>query len=521
MQPVSDNCNVVRDGACACRDRAHRCAACVLALSVLLVAPSRQIAAQENAVIWSEPTNISNTLTLSTHPAVVSDSLGYVHVFWSEEVGGPVGDRGDMIGTGNTILYTRWDGTSWSEPVDVLFVPNEAIAEFVAVDVGPDSRLHVVWTGQSNFYYAQAPSWEADSARAWSQPMAVAADSARTQWESDVAADSTGAVHIVYATQGDLAGIYHIRSRDGGVSWDTAQRVSEPLGLLETAYANVRTIVDDADRIHIVYQTTQAQGFGQAVYYVRSDDGGVSWSQPEQLGYRDPGDFDASYPYLLDAGNGQLHLVYLDGPNVGRSYRISHDGGETWSEPQDIISEMEGVNGFIIPLVDGAGQLHLVVNMRTRATQVVGIYYTRFLGNDWAPVRPVDTSSVAAPSAHYTAAAVRLGNELHVVYDDIGRGDIWHVQGIITAVEPDPTVVPETPMPAQTEEASRTPATDALTLTTTPRPEVGATEGSPSELPTENSSAESPVAVLAPVAAVVVLVLAAVFVMIRRRRLGP
>lgn len=409
------------------------------------------VTAQSQGIIWSRPLNLSNSPPLSTHPAIVTDDYGYVHVFWSEEVGGRARQPGDLGGEGNSILYTRWDGTSWSQPTDILLVPGEGIAEFVAVDIDAEHMLHAVWTGQSNFYYSNAPSWQADSAHAWRKPIVIATGSARSRSESDILVDDSGTLHIVYATRGNEPGIYHTRSSDGGETWGLAGRLSEPLHSLEEGFSGARIIADGAGRLHAVWQTSQDEGYGQAVYYARSTDGGESWNAPAQLAYRGPNDTWMDWPYIMAHGESELHLIYVDGTNQGRAHRISMDGGETWSEPYHVIAEMEGINGYVIPLVDGSEQLHMVVNMRSRADQVVGVYYTRWLGDSWAPAMPVDVLSTAAPSAHYAAAAVRLGNEIHIVYNQISVGEIWHVRGLLPDVHPAPAwVLPQsqTPLPA-------------------------------------------------------------------------
>jgi hypothetical protein len=414
----------------------------IVTLSLLRGWAALRATAQSGLVDWSRPINLSNTLQYSAHPAIIADDYGYVHVFWSEEVGGrPMRSEDTVSNTGNTILYRRWDGASWSQTVDVLFVPGEVLAEFPAVDIDAENRLHLVWEGISNLYYSSVPSWQAASVRAWTKPVALANNTAAVAWGSDIAADASDNLHVVYTTRGDDAGIYYIRSTDGGTSWQLPIKLSDPFAPLEDSLSVVKITADDSGNVHAVWQTNQAQGYGQAVYYVRSADSGESWSGPMRLGWRDPEDYEVAWPYLTAIGATELHLIYIDGPgmgSVGRFHRVSKDGGETWSKPYHILTDMVGVNGYVVPIVDGAGQMHLIIDMRTKDTQIVGIYYARWSGNGWSQVEPVDVSSPAAPSAHYTAAAVRRGNEVHVVYTQQTGGEIWHLWGIIPSVSPDP-----------------------------------------------------------------------------------
>jgi hypothetical protein len=396
----------------------------------------------------------------------VDDDHGSVHVFWSEDTSDEPLQPGSPARNGNSILYTRWDGQSWSPVTDILYLAQEPIAEFVAVDVDTEDRLNVVWTGQSAFYFSSALASQAESPRAWSEPIVVAANSARSGWESDIAADAYGNLHIVYATRGAAFGVYHTQSRDGGESWSIATELSEPRDPLEASFSNVKIETDQAGRLHVVWQTNQEEGFGQAIYYARSINGGQSWSVPVQLEYRDPGDTFVQWPYLATVGESELHLVYTNGTIRGRAYRVSLDGGKTWSDPVQVLTELEGINGYVIPLLDDAGGLHMVANMRTRADQVIGIYHSRWAGNEWSPSRPVDVTSPAAPSAHYAAATVRLGNEIHVVYNQIDGGEIWYLHGVIPWVDP----LPISPYPQVQTPTPPSPTPTSATVSPTPLP---------------------------------------------------
>jgi hypothetical protein len=418
--------------------------------------PWRVSGASPGNILWSPPMNISNTPQLSTHPAIVADGHGYVHVFWSEEVGGPPRGSGDLDGHGNTILYMRWDGASWTPPVDILFVPGEPIAEYAAVYVDNENRIHLVWTGLDNFYYSSAASWEAGSAHAWGKPVLIASNNARSRGESSVVVDANGNLHIVYATRGDGAGIYYIRSQDAGATWTFPSRLSQPLSMLELSYSSIKLMVDDAGYLHVVWQTNQQEGYGQAVYYARSINGGGQWSAPWQFGYRDPGDIFVEWPYLTARGDGEIHLIYIDGGTRGRLHRTSRDNGATWSEPRYIVAELEGINGYVFPVVDANSGMHLIANMRTHSDQRIGVYYAEWVENGWSQVVPLDNTSPGAMTAHYTAATVRLGNEIFIVYTQISVGEIWMLRGILQSVE----ALPALEIPQKKEAVLATPAAD-------------------------------------------------------------
>jgi hypothetical protein len=431
----------------------------VFVLAVYLAAHLSGVTAQSGTVSWSLPANLSNSLQSSAYPAVVTDDFGFAHVFWSEDLGGrPLGPN-DPSDSGNAILYTRWDGKGWTKPVDVLYSPDDPVASYPAAIVDKKGNIHLVWTGLTNIYYSQAPASQAESALAWSPPLVIASDSARSNWESSIAVDSEGNLHIAYAARGDEVGIYHVASTDNGATWSQPVRISQPLDVLESSLSGVKLIADGADRLHVVWQANTSEGFGQSANYARSTDGGQTWSSPFQLGYRQTGDFYIGYPSIASVGPEELDVIYVAGANKGRWERISRDGGSTWGEPQHIIPEMEGINGYVIPVVDGAGQKHLIINMRPTTTQAVGIYYSSWDGIQWSPAVRLADSGPMAETAHFAAASVRLGNEIHVVWNQVRGGEIWHMQGTIGNVKPLvvkalPTAKP-TPSPEPTEALTR------------------------------------------------------------------
>ncbi|MHB1295227.1 MAG: exo-alpha-sialidase [Anaerolineae bacterium] len=393
-------------------------------------------------IVWSEPVNVSRSPGSSAYAAVVADSFGTVHAFWSEATSDTGSAANLATDQRNAIMHSQWDGYSWTDPIAVLYVPNDGIAEFLSIEIDGDNILHAVWAGQRQGYYSAVAAQDAGSARAWSVPVVVAESLSRSLWPLDIAVCPAGILHLVYADSSDV--VHATCSYDAGITWEVGRIVSKGMSTPETGVANVRLLADPSGRLHATWQTHDSAGFGQAVYYTRSIDGGVQWSRPYQMAYREPGDRFTEDLTIVVTGADELHAFYLDGSIVGRCHSVSYDGGESWTPCHPIITEMEGKNGFMAPVTGSTGQLYLIIDLRTRSNQRVGIYYSRWLDGLWTPVRAVDNTSIASREAHFTAATVRLGNEIHILYNEMltssnggyYHADIWHVWGEIVGVNP-------------------------------------------------------------------------------------
>ena len=188
--------------------------------------------------------------------------------------------------------------------------------------------------------------------------------------------------------------------------------------------------------------------------HARSVDGGQTWSPAFRLAQREAGSGFLELPSLGFVGDSELHVIYAYPSNMGRQERISLDAGETWGEPHTIYPDLEGIAGFNVQVNDAAGNLHVLSNMRTH-DQVGGLFYWRWLDGNWSPWQLANTETeTTGPGGHFTAATVRLGNEIDALWNtnlSDQAGEVWHVYGIIPGVQgqtPVPLPVSETPHPA-------------------------------------------------------------------------
>lgn len=90
---------------------------------------------------WSTPFNLSVTDTDSIDPSIATDSIGGVHVVWSEQETGGKPD----------VYYTFWKDQIWSTPINVS--ASEAFGSTRPQVIADSSgRAHIVWEEQDDDY---------------------------------------------------------------------------------------------------------------------------------------------------------------------------------------------------------------------------------------------------------------------------------------------------------------------------------------------------------------------------------
>ena len=107
------------------------------------------------------------------------------------------------------------------------------------------------------------------------------------------------------------------------------------------------------------------------------------------------------------------------------------------------------------------------------------MFYSQWLGSNWAPVTQIANGEPPVGAAHYTAAVVNRGNEIHIVWDDLHRGEIGYMRGIVqdlpaTPPQPTPTAATNIALtssvqPTPTPLATVLPATAQIDTTLPPR----------------------------------------------------
>lgn len=199
------------------------------------------------------------------------------------------------------------------------------------------STVHLVWGTSAQLLYRQSN----DEGSIWSEDVPLASDGELHLTDPVVA--SGNHVYVVYlrnryaahdwCCERTLGDIYLRRSTDGGVTWESEQRLTRGGGAFRLSMAATDTRVD------LVWCDFRSGKW--EIFYLRSHDAGKSWD-PERL-LVSAGDNETGRPQIANAGE-TIHVVWMDdrdkhGPCYTMRqcpevyYLRSIDGGETWGKP--------------------------------------------------------------------------------------------------------------------------------------------------------------------------------------------
>jgi hypothetical protein len=318
----------------------------------------------------------ANSTFFRNAPCIVADKQNRLHVAYTEEYyEGPVGYP--------IVHYKRSlnGGDTWGSEATIANLVGLAMHWSLATDL--QDGVYIVYTNQTGGWYDKIDvfiKYSTDAGYTW-QPATQLSTSMATVCGS-VAADTSGRVHVVWMDNG--TGNWQImyrRSTDMGQSWGATQTLTT--GSSSKGLPSISS--DRADIIHVVwYDDRDGQ---DEVYYVRSTDGGQSWSTETRLTYT--GVFYRGGPNITCDLSGNVYVVWTDtvGGQAAIGFNESTNGGNTWTQ-DTIITSADSINFYpgIIARDDGE-YLHLV--WHDKRTGYHEIYHKRRTPAGWLQEKTV------------------------------------------------------------------------------------------------------------------------------------
>ena len=497
----------------------------ILSLTIAITLSSltgETVKAQTDEISWSNPINVSQSPGMtSTDPFLLADPAGIAHLFWAEKVMTFAGNVPD------TVMYSSWDGSTWSKPVDIFFSPqsdgNPVVTHPNAV-LDDRGWIHLIWLSQPNFpnytlNYSSVPSWLASSPQAW-QPRAVLADNlSGTEYSIHMAYNPSQGIHVAYA-KGALAeniksgrAVTSIYSLDYGYTW------SEPVDLITFPDLNygascVRLILVNPNEVFVSWTVWDLSGNGQAILIARSLDNGETWDKPTSLAERSGDEYERDWNNLVSLGDNSLASFYEGGWRAYHYARYSDDNGVTWSAPIDTFPWLIGENGFAEFARDSNGTLHLFIAKRIREGNVergdlIGMWHSVWEGGtSWRePALAGDIYSMVNPKA-----VIVGGNRVVAAFYDHQVLEMMVMTGVIENAPPLELVQ----WPVNAAEPTNAPTSQISTQEPTPTPEPAAAGYQGSQSPPSDFLSNPGAGVL--LGAIPALIFMAIVVYIQRQR---
>ncbi len=401
----------------------------------------------------------------SVDPLLLADAAGLVHLFWAERT---TGSPDDATNAPDTVMYSVWNGESWSLPVDLFLSPREFFNRRINAlrgVVDDAGNLHLTWIGpDTTFFYSSAHASRASESTAWRTPTYIAFDQSGSQYSADINFMSPGTLHIVYGRLPEEGGnhvVTHIRSTDGGLTW-SAPKAIYTVPYQDRGVSNLRVWTNLPDKVYATWTEWDTSGNGQAIYFARSLDNGLTWEKPIMLDERQGIEYERDWVTLAVLGEDELVVFWEGGFRAYRQAQYSSDGGATWGQPIDTLDWLIADNGFAEFVRDGADRLHLFVFQRIRegngdrnpfGEESNGLWHTVWEGEtQWRQPQMVGLPN----PGNFVTVAVRGGNELFAAWFSYFDLELFIIQCGLKDTMPTPlqvwTEIP--PLPSLSAEAA-------------------------------------------------------------------
>lgn len=300
------------------------------------------------------------------------------------------------------LLISHDRGQSWADPIPISANPVGSVPAAPPSVFARGPFVHVAWNDDrtqaaQEVYVRSSNSYGAN----WTAPMLVSEDDDIPSWTPSVALWGDQ-IYVAWTDEKDhepactggnpcKEELYFRRSLDFGANWDPEQRLTDdgPGPAASTWAPSIDVWEDQASGeivVHVTYFDQKTPTGNFEVYYQRSKDGGVTWSDEVLLSdYDFPDPPPVSYrPVITTFGGDLVHVVWVAGAGIAGTggasdvyYRKSEDQGRTWGAIERLTAGM--ISTANQPSIAVAPSQKVHVHWHDDLTWTNQIYYQRTL----------------------------------------------------------------------------------------------------------------------------------------------
>ncbi len=279
---------------------------------------------------------------------------------------------------------------------------------------------------------------------AWSKPTNIT-DSYPAYW-SDIVVDDNDVVHIVYSDDapdearvisgedcipGSCSWVFYVRSSDGGDTWTKPMKISPPLA----SGGRVMLARGPQDDLYVVWSTERYEMRGVFVTsrngFAYSEDGGHSWSAPETQIVA-TGTPNEPEDYWLSIAVDSQQTIHVFGQGSGFVHLRRDGPSGAWRQEPTPTWDVHGLGGgygFRNIIVDGNDDLHIVMPTVQLPGSTVrpGLFHNVWRRDrGWTNWRRA-TTNMRGIGQGLGNLVLRNGNEIGVVWQEHLETSVGHL----------------------------------------------------------------------------------------------
>ncbi len=436
---------------------------------------------------WRSPVGVTEGSLPIAEPAYVADEEGRFHAFWVETLQESDVQFGPLS---TAIQYSQSVDGRWARPVSILSSPTGK-TEQPAVAVDGRGRIFVAWSGGNNgeIYFSYASTAGASLPSDWSKPKMLT-EEGRPAESPSVAVAPSGAIYVIYSVPLlEGRGVMMVTSADNGGAWSAPIPVFDGVAANWEMVTEPRLTIDASGVLHLqmFHSPLPTSIRGNELYYIRSTDGGASWSEAARVSSVAQENSPVLWHTIVSSGPEIVYRAWQEWTfeRLNIWTQASFDSGLTWSEPiQAEVLERADVPTVLI--ADAAGQAHLFYSTVTGIEGVnsrLVINHSTLNGVEWQESEPLtpDRRTVTglralAGLAYHDQISVLFSASIHIpeaLVDGGKKGDAEETVEVVISerlynssrpiqlaeelVAPPPQVA-ATPTAAVTPDVTATPA---------------------------------------------------------------
>jgi hypothetical protein len=350
-------------------------------LILILFAENVSISRAQESSFWSEQTRIPEIPDFTQEPPyLIADQNNTIHAFNSQPL------RPDDETSLNTIFYRQWteDG-GWTSPIDIFYPDENRSIEILDVTSDPSGIVSLIYQENFGVYFTSTYLSNASKSTEWSPPILIGNKSTGVsvgfKGIGSIGTDGKGNILVVYSGSEFGKGLYYTSSSDSGNTWTDPYPVSL-IGDESMVVTDPSLYVGASGKIHAVWATYEPGGAPGPGYYAQFDPETQAWSEPIPMDV--PG---IRTPSIIEYDDKVIMGYYHANVN-GNWWRLSSDGGTTWSVPTQLSPNHVGTNGRVSFAVDSNNILYGFFGERINDLNH-GIWQVTWTGFSWTAAEPV------------------------------------------------------------------------------------------------------------------------------------